>query len=98
MTSGPDSGAGSIAGPADELVGVLTDIERDVLVREPTDLIATHALGAELVRGGILEQSSALDLGRARLRMAWIGGLPPLVLGQLSSIRCSVGHGRFVPA
>jgi hypothetical protein len=100
MTSGPDgeSAAGSVAGPANELVGVLTEIERDVLVREPTDVIATHALGAEPVRGGILEQSSALDLCRARLRMARIGALPPLLLGQLFSIRCSIGHGRFVPA
>jgi len=70
------SAAGSVAGAADELVVVLTEIERNVLVREPMDLIATHALGAEPVRSGILEQSSALDLCHARLRMARIGALP----------------------
>jgi hypothetical protein len=100
MTQGPDgrSAAESVADPADELVGVLTEIERDVLVRQPTDLIPTQALGAEPLRGGILQQSRALDLGRARLRTAWIRALPPLLLGQLSSIRCSIRHERFVPA
>jgi hypothetical protein len=30
--------------------------------------------------------------------MAWIGALPPLLLGQLSWIPCSIPHERFVPA
>ena len=67
------------------------------IVRETADLIPTHALGAEPLGGGILQQSSALDLGRDRLRMAWIGALPPLLHGQLSSIPCSIPHERFVP-
>jgi hypothetical protein len=86
------------AGPADELIAVLTEIERDVLVREPADLIPTRTLGAEPLRGGILQQSSAFDLGRARLRMARVGALPPLLLGQLSSIPRSIPHERLVPA
>jgi hypothetical protein len=67
-------------------------------IQSPERRRTTTEAGAEPLRGGILQQSSALDLGRARLRTARIGALPPLLLGQLSSIRCSISHERFVPA
>jgi hypothetical protein len=67
-------------------------------IQSPERRRTTTEAGAEPLRGGILQQSSALDLGRARLRTARIGALPPLLLGQLSSIRCSISHERFAPA
>jgi hypothetical protein len=30
--------------------------------------------------------------------MTWVGGLPPLLPCQVSSIRCSIGHGPSFPA
>jgi hypothetical protein len=32
------------------------------------------------------------------LRVTCVGGLPPLLPCQFSSIRCAIGHGSFVPA
>jgi hypothetical protein len=55
------SAAGSVAGPADELVVVLTEIERNVLVREPMDLIATHALGAPSRSAAAFSSNRALS-------------------------------------
>ena len=52
------------AGPVDKTVGVLPEIERDVLVREPAELIPTHAVGSEPLRGAF-SRSRALSTSAA---------------------------------
>jgi hypothetical protein len=91
------SSAAALANPVDEFVGIFAEVERDVLVGESADLVAAHADGAEPLRGGVLQLSGALDLSSLGLRVTWFGRLAPLVACQLSSIRCSIAHGPFVP-